>query len=267
VNKEECCFLVLSCDAYADIWPVYFGALRHYWPQNPFPLYLASGQTSFEFPDLLVLHTKADLAWGEALRQHLCALPSKYVLLTLEDFILRGPVDTQAVLDALEFLKHLDGRMVRLVSRPGPTAPLHGTAMYGQLEVGSPYRVSAQSAIWNREALLELVESRDTPWEFETGASLRASKYATGFYCVFSDILPYGHHAVEKGQWFPWEVKRLQRLELPVDLERRSVLKGSQLAWWLLRKSKSLMLDQIPWRLRLHLRRHLSRRGSDQISR
>jgi hypothetical protein len=140
-----------------------------------------------------------------------------------------------------------------LVRRPGPTEALPGYPDTGVITPGEPYRVSTQAAFWRKETLLALMRDAESIWQFELEGSKRSSVYNTGFYGTWSDILPYRHHVVERGKWFPWEAWRFGRQNIGCDFQARPVMPSSQTAAWCCRKLCSTLLNRIPWRKRLRL--------------
>ena len=259
IRPSECAVLVPSCDAYADLWPPFVSLFWRYWPDCPFHVHLGTNVLSFEDARVDVIHADHGKNWTNRVREQLEALSTPYVLLVLEDFFLRRPVNTQDVLAAFDLLRNLDGHMLRLVPRPKPDIPVVRSPLLGTIAPGAPYRVSTQAAIWKRETLLALMREGESIWEFELKGTRRSIEYADGFYGVWRPLLTYGHHVVERGKWFPWEARRFGRMNIGCDFHRRQVMTSAEALRWTSRKVLAVTLGLIPWRRRLALLRALRR--------
>jgi hypothetical protein len=252
-EKAECCILISSCDAYADLWQPFFTLFWKFWPDCPYPVYLSTNCREFRHPRVTTLTAGPEPIWTNRLRRQLETLDAFYVLLCLEDFFFRAPVPTADVEDCLHMLSGLQGHMMRLVCRPGPDRRVSGYAGIGSIDPGAPYRVSTQAAIWNRQSLLALIRSGESIWDFEIRGSERSREYVTGFYGVRRNVLTYGHHVVERGKWFPWEAWKFRRADIGCDFTSRPVMTAREAARWCALKARAQALDTIPWRQRLPL--------------
>jgi len=252
-DKTECSILVTSCDSYADLWTPYFKQFWTNWPDCPYPVFLSTNCKSFDDPRVTTLNAGSESNWTNQVRRHLELLETPYVLMSLEDFFLRRPVPTARVQECLRTLTELGGHTLRLVCRPGPNCPIPCHSEIGSIDCGAPYRVSTQAAIWNRQSLLSLMRTDESIWDFEIKGSERSRAFATGFYGVRRDVLTYGHHVVDRGKWFPWEAKTFGRSDIGCDFEARPIMTTGETARWCAIMARSLILNAIPWRLRLRL--------------
>jgi len=256
-TKHDVAVLIPSCDAYSDLWPPFFNLWERHWPDCPFPIYLGTEKCEFVRPGITVVRATPGAAWSDCVRSYLEQIPAEYVLVALEDFFLRDRVSTGQIFRLLAEVERRGAHCLRLVPRPGPAlaAALAENREIGELPVGAAYRVSTQAAIWRRESLLALLQPGESAWQFEVRASARADAlFVDGFYGVFRAALPYGHHVVERGQWFPWEAFRFGCMDIGCDFRRRQIMPTGATALWLMRKSKDLILAQLPARIRASLR-------------
>ena len=168
--------------------------------------------------------------------------------MTLEDFFLRRTVCTPKIVALFNDFKRESLRMLRLIPRPGPTIRLNNME-YGGIEPNAPYKVSTQAAFWEVETLRDLLIPGETAWEFEFNASARSVEL-TGFVAVWREALPYGHHVVEKGKWFPWDYWKLSRMNIRVDSTARQVMTTYETIMWIIRKLVSPVIQYVPVALR-----------------
>jgi hypothetical protein len=252
--------LVASCDAYSDLWRPYFAVLDRYWADCPFPIALVTEAKRPEFKGVKALRLGQGLDWSSLMVRALDALSTRYVLLTLEDFFLRETVDSARVLRLLEEVKKDSLNMLRLIPRPGPPRGRLKTSHYGLLPVNAPYRVSTQAAFWRVDVLRNLLVEGENAWQFEVNGSVRSHRYQ-GFASVWDAALPYRHHAVERGRWFPWAVLRFRYLDIAIDLRARPVMTIPETSRWVLSKLTAGVVTRVPRNVRSRLRPLAKRTG------
>jgi hypothetical protein len=258
---DQCSVLIPSCDAYSDLWTPFITLFWRYWPDCPFPLYLGSNQQAFDqafdHPRVTTIQAGHGNNWTNRVREQVSTLTTPYVLLSLEDFFLRRPVNTMHVLSCFEALCVLKGNMLRLVRRPPPDLPVAGLPLIGRINPGAPYRVSTQATIWHRQTLLELMREGETIWQFELNGSRRSDSMGDGFYGVWRSLLPYDHHVVERGKWFRHEARRFERMGIGCDFSRRPSMTRWEMLRWSFYKARSCLLELLPWEQRQRLVRLL----------
>lgn len=272
---DDCALLVVSCDPYADLWPPFFTLLERHWPDCPFPVLLGTGETSPAPAGIKLLRSAGGKNWSRCLRDYLDAVPQPYVLMMLDDFFLRERVSTPRIVACLDFARRNRAAQVRLVPRPKPTESLPGEGNIGLSAPGTPYRLSTQAAIWDRQKLRALLAENESIWEFEINGNARAERLPDGFYSVRRAVLPYegrlAHHVVEKGKWFPHEKWIFGRLDIGCDFSRRGTLPWSYTLFYHAVQTSNRLLSclPLPWTLWLkpRLKRFLSPVLGSQFSR
>jgi len=257
----DCTLLVSSCDRYADLWEPYFSLLRMHWHDCPFPVALITESKRPAIPNVRPLCLGNGSDWSTLLLKALDAVDTPYILLTLEDFFLRRPVDTAGVMKLYHEMQQKSLSMLRLIPRPGPTIVM-GNIEYGGIAVGAPYKVSTQAAFWRSETLRQLLVSGETAWQFEVNGSKRIAELG-GFAAVWRETLPYRHHVVERGKWFPWAYWIFSRMNIGVDPAARPVMTAGETSRWIIRKIISLLFQRVILRLRSVLpRQQIQKRAS-----
>ena len=227
-HSTICSLLVLSCDAYSDLWLPFFRLMESYWPDCPYRQYLGTGNRSFEFSGVTTLGSSAGRDWSRCVLDYLRQIDTEYVLVMLDDFFLRSKVDTAKIEYCLAFACRCNAQQIRLIPRPRPTTKIAGERMIGICESGLRYRVSAQAALWHKQALVRLLKAGESAWEFEHNATIRSHEYPDEHYAVWKTVLPYqgffAHHVVEKGCWLPHEKWIFARKSIGCDFSRRKTL-------------------------------------------
>jgi hypothetical protein len=223
--------VVVSCDDYADVWPGFFALLFRFWPDRPYPLYLISNHLAFPDERIIPLQVGDDLSWSQTLARALERVPSRYVLLMLEDFYLTAPVDTANILRLHAAMIDLGAVYLRLVAYPKPDIPVPGLPEIGSINKGAMYRTSLQIAIWDRSVLLGLLLENESPWGFEINGSRRSDQISEPFLCAYDGVSTISYrHTVRRGKWLPDAIRIFAPLGITFDLSRRPA--ESQLSFW-----------------------------------
>ena len=234
--ERSCALVVLSCDAYRDLWPACLELHRRYWPDCPYPRVLVSETIPFvaEFgaaPPPRSIRVGAGLTWSQLVASALRQIDEEYVLLMLDDFFLTRAIDSAAVEALRRDLVALGGAYLRLGSRPRPTRAVPGFPHLGEHERGFRFRTSLQPAFWRRDDLLGLLRPDESPWDFERDATRRSDDLDAPFFVARWRALPF-IEALRGGRWYPRTLRLCRRENLAVDLTARGVLSTRQrLAW------------------------------------
>jgi len=245
--------VVCSCDAYSDLWRPFFTLFFRHWSDCPWNIVLMSNESRFTHPLVETMCVGHLDSWSSELRAVLRKITSSHVLLLLDDFFLRMPVNQEQIELCFQKLITHNGNMLRLLPRPGPDILLPNEDLIGLLATGAPYRISMQSSIWRKSVLDSLLIDGESIWEFETLGS-RRSDALDGLYAVRKAVMPYWHHVVERGKWFRWEAKRFSRMDIGCDFSRRAIMTRPQQFSWYVRKGIGLAYNAIPWKWRRHFR-------------
>jgi len=218
---------------------------------------LGSNQMVFDGPGVKTIAVGKDRNWSLGVKDMLEQIDSPYIILMLEDFFLRKPVNTDDVVKCVKALKALRGHMLRLVPRPRPDRSVAGYPFLGTILATSPYRVSAQGTLWEKATLLSLIRDGESIWEFELKGSERSQSVNSGYYCVRKAVLTYGHHVIERGKWFRNEAKKFGRMNIGCDFSKRQVMSIEESILWHIRKFSSYPKRIIPWSYRQQMKQYL----------
>lgn len=250
--------LIVSCDGYSDLWRPCVNLWRRHWPGCPWPLIIGAEEADFDDPTVRIVRAPKGAVWSDCVAAFLRQVESPWVLVVLEDFFLRDRVSAGRLQRLLVLAQAGELICLRLVNRPGPRPGDRwcDSGELGVLRADAPYRVSTQAAFWRKDALARLLVPGESAWDFEMNASARARElFPDGFVGVFRDALPYGHHVVERGRWFPWDAWRFGRMDIGCDFRRRPAMAWPAATRWLARKAKDIALAPLPPGWRAALRR------------
>lgn len=252
-KSVNCSVLIPSCDKYSDLWRPFFTMFWRNWPDCPYRVYLGSNYQAFEHPKVKNILVGPDKDWTSGVRKMVQALETEYVLMMLEDFFIRKPVDSKRITFSLNALKRLNGHRLRLdPPERRPILPMEEFPDLVKLMKGTPYRVNLQPTIWRVESLLSIMCDGESAAEFEVKASERSNKDPDGYYCLRNERpIEWKHHVVEKGKWFLPEARRFEKAGIGCDFSRRAVMTTTeQLLWFICNIRARLERTIIPWTLR-----------------
>lgn len=223
--------LVISCDRYADLWRPFFTLFFKQWPACPHPVYLGTNFGQYGDPRVRTLKVGSDLSWATGVASMLDNLQSDFVILFLEDFLIQKAVDGDAVLRFVHAAQKERVACIRLSPLPLPSKlPSRAVSGYpelGVVEPDTPYRVSAQPAIWRVDALRRFLVPGFSAWQFEEVGSRLSAYGSESFWGPFQPAVVY-EHGVEKGLWKPSGLAICRSFGIDVDLDARRAFSSSE---------------------------------------
>lgn len=260
---KDCALLVMSCDRYETAWYPYFSLLHRFWAEHPTQIVLSTESKEYYHDGLAIqcVHAPEGFAWSDRL---LCALQSvstKYVVLSLEDFFLQGPVQNEVVEKCHAYMEqHPDVAQCRFKNCDNAEQiDKLGDMVFQDFYLAGTeviYRLDTQIALWNRETLISFVVSGENPWQFETKGTQRIKNTSKQFLWYKSPypagetqmlIFPYqmsleSGFGISMGHWL-WNNKKLfQDNNLPVRMDELGIYSQFQVRYRLF-KNKALYQD------------------------
>ncbi|MGH7785719.1 MAG: hypothetical protein ACRERC_02575 [Candidatus Binatia bacterium] len=222
-NADSIAVLVISCDAYRDLWRPFFELFWRHWPDCPYPVHLGSELHTHSDARVRRLDVGAQPDWSAACARMLARIEAPTTLVMLEDYLLYDRVDTASVEGLAAYLRTHDAACVRLFPCPGPDAPCADHPQVGVLRPGAPFRLSLQAALWNTRVLRGLLSPGEDPWQFETNGSARTADVPQPFFSVQRAHRPmrYFCTGVRRGLWLRDAVSLCRAQGVHVDLRAR----------------------------------------------
>lgn len=176
--QDQTVLVVSSSDKYEDTWYPYFELIKKYWPQHPHQICLITEtkQCHIDGLNIRVFNYEAQYSWSERLYRTLEQLDAKYIIFSLEDFFLLGSVDNGQIERCLEWMEQdADIVQCRLYACDDDTLTEDERyAPFRWVNNDTRYlRADTQAAVWKRTELMQLIDLRENPWQFEINASTR----------------------------------------------------------------------------------------------
>lgn len=209
--------LMITCKRYMQVWRPFITLFKKYWPDCPYRFIMGTDVGSYD--DVEVISIGRDLGWSNNCIYILKQLNAERVILFFEDFLPSGRFDTDKIRRLVRHSFDYNVGCLRLAPCPGPTANWYGTKSLGVLQPNDKYRLSLQTAIWNRSLLLELLQPGENGWQTEAIGTKRASKRSEPFLSVWrgQSPTPYIITAVVKGVWMDSALEFLKKENIPMN--------------------------------------------------
>lgn len=235
---DDFTILVNTCDKYEDAWEPFFKLFKINWPQSEnYKIVLNTENKDYkcDFLDVTTLRTGNDIAWSKRLKTALESIETEYVLFFLEDFFLRSPVNQEMFEEALDLIKSdeeigyigLKYSPERVFKRKNFTPK---DRFFSRDYLATKSRITAMSVLWRRKWLIELIDEKEDPWDFERNASVRSRQYSYKVLEInnlngvcppvfdFEDKVKYGY-GITQGQWLPRNKDLFKKYGIKVNFD------------------------------------------------
>ncbi len=226
--KERVAILVVSCDGYSDLWPIYFSCLSKFWPTCPFPVYLGSNFHNYSDPKVKMINVGVDREYSTNLLKMLNAVDEDYVILMAEDAFFSKNVDMDILNGYLDEFARKDGKFLKLIDSYPAGLDVDPNARIGVVLPGLKYRAGIGFGLWDKKFLLENIVEGQSAWQMEKSGLLAASLPSDAVYAInskYSGKRPFFlKHGVIKGLWVRDCIPFLVQEGLQEHLTSRKVL-------------------------------------------
>jgi hypothetical protein len=187
--------VICTCDAYQDAWQPLFTLFDRYWPAiKEVPIVLNTETASYQHegfnitcPQIYKDHPHpSTIPWSKRLREILLnSVETDLVLLYLDDFYLRSPVNTERLNNCLYFIdEHKNAANIQLYTCPPPYKSTKEYPWLVKREKRAPYLFSLQAGLWRKDRLLHFLRDHESPWYFERWGTIRGRRYPDDFYAM-----------------------------------------------------------------------------------
>lgn len=233
--------IVCTCDAYQDAWGPLFTLFRRYWPSLDAPIVLNTETATYQHdgfhiicPQLYKDHPNPrSVPWSKRLRKTLTrVVNTDLVLLFLDDFYLRSPVNTERLNICLRMMEEKESiANIQLFTCPHPFTVTQEYPWLAKRSKQAPYLFSLQAGLWRTNRLLHFLRDHESPWYFERWGTIRGRRYPDDFYALAAidgrqPIFDYwpSMQGLSKGLWLPKTPELFDKEGIRVDLTTRGVM-------------------------------------------
>lgn len=234
--------IINTCDAYEDVWQLFFSAFKEYWPECAYKIVINTESKPFYLDHVNVTAHASSLVgkpdkWGLRLKETLIACDSKYVTMLYDDFILEGKVNVKLIERCTHWLDcNQDTTVFYFTHNPANVnIDDHRYEHFDAIPQRGDYKLNSAPAVWRCDKLLNYIEDDDTPWAWEYFGSYRAYKNKEKFYSIkkeYENIYPYNYGmggAIYRGKWVgKIVIPLIEKYNLKIDVSQRGLADGVQ---------------------------------------
>lgn len=141
--------VMMSCDKYKCLAPVFDACMDRYYPNHP-----------------SIHHIFGEDVWSKRLREGLEYIIDDYVLVMLDDMLIRQPVNEELIKDALNILENnLGVAVVNFEKNYREALPFSENWL--KQKDNQMYLHSCQPSLWRRIALIDNLKRDENAWSWE----------------------------------------------------------------------------------------------------
>ncbi len=243
-DNPKCAVLVSSCDAYSDAWEPFFTLFFRYWPDCPSPVFLIGNCQRYNDPRVTTILTEDDKKWATNMKIALDNISTPYLIYMQEDYFFRSSVDAGYINKLIDYAEQNKVACIRLFPEPGPDLFFKNDLGLGKISPEARYRVSLQTALWDKEVLSNIIRDGESGWDMETRGGDRSRDYL--FLSVSKPAFDYlPHTGIVKGRWTVDAVKLCRREDIKIDLSKRPIAYDIEWRSFLDRSRKKTFLREL----------------------
>ena len=193
MKNDDFAIVVLSCDKFSSLWPLFFKRFEENFSSKLAQVYLLSNYADF-IPEknqrINVRCIGEDLSWSSNLRKLLETLSEENVLLFMDDAPLSKAVDIEKFKAIYDEFLNKDMQYMNLKASPAPNRNIGKD--FGEIASGTAYRTAVVPTLWKKNTLLELLRDDENAWQFEIFGSQRSNCHE-GFFSVNKSLFQFDH--------------------------------------------------------------------------
>lgn len=216
-DLSETAVIMVTCRKFEQAWDPFFYLFQRYWPDCPYKVYMISDTGTY--PDVDSLEIGVDLGFSDNLIVALNKIPERYVIYFQEDYFFNAPFNSEKIRKFVRYLKGYSVSCIRLAPCPGPIARWDHNSSLGVIQPGEPYRISTQTAIWNKSFLLSILKHGESGGSFEIDGSQRVNSCPALILSVWRGETPTPYYitGIVKGVWQEDALALLRKEGIPTD--------------------------------------------------
>lgn len=255
MQQNRMAVLITSCDAYEDVWDIFFSLMDKYWAEPggiPYNVYLNSETKEYnkKFQNFQVqslnlrgkLTKKKNVTWSERMLDVLERIDEEYVFILVEDFFLRERVQTELIeelldrMDADQSIGQIQLFGTRLNCDNERINQISSEIKMEQIG-DNKAKVVFVPVIWRKSVLKKWMRAHESIWNFEACGAKRAKRwhykekvFRVEAPAIFNYLWEKGCYCVVNGKWMrhPLLDELFEKNNISVDYEKRGTITMEQ---------------------------------------
>lgn len=190
--SKDISLLILSCDAFSDIWDANFTLLEQNFGNRNMETYLVSDKENHKImrENIHFIFVGEQKEFSCRIKEALKHVKTKYVLVVLDDYLLTKPINCNSLNKIIEIVKLENYDYFRLFNTPAGKKK----TKYYKIKTLHPldvYDVNLYPGIWKVSVLKDMVKEKRNPWQLEVSLSKQMEE--KGYRCAMTSkkIFPF----------------------------------------------------------------------------
>lgn len=197
-KNKDCVILVTSCYKYKDVLKNFEIFFTKHWSDCPFEIWLSMDKTvdtDYKYDKIILSDHPQNM-----LRMRDIQFTTPYVIMMQDDHWLIEDVDTEKILNCIDFAKKYDCGNLRLLRDPMTQEVFSEEEKLFIYNPGTAYRISARGGLWNTQYLELFINKYADFWELERFGNDYSCKLPQKVLATKNRVLPI-IDAVHKGKY------------------------------------------------------------------
>lgn len=181
--------IVLTSNEYLNIIPGFAYLFNKFYPGQEVTV-VRYEDRPYGLPDNFknyAIGQQSNYSWSGGLKRYLTDIEDEFVLLMLEDYYLDKDVDLGTLTGCKNLMIHRP-EIVKIDLTDDRLKVAHSKSNYAlkdkpdsvvleyfiQSDINAPFLASVQAAIWRKDFLMSILNTKDNPWQFEKNPRTKA---------------------------------------------------------------------------------------------
>lgn len=212
--------LVLSCDKNDDLWMPFHHCIEKYWKNHPEIIYATESVKNPYYKT--ICHNEPLERWTKRIRETLADIDDDKILIMMDDYFIRQPVDIKRIKYAN---KHLKNNIAVFYFEKSFDDKDEYTPYkeFKKRQHGSSYEVAINCGLWQKDKLINVLERNSDPWDIELNQDNKGYDYYinSGDYIIDWGYVTYIWTGICRGKWCRNVVPFFEKEKIKIDYDRR----------------------------------------------
>lgn len=164
--------LLLSCDAYSDLWDDFFNLKEKFWPDCPYQWHIVTESKDYSRNYVDVIKCGKELNWAGRYKKALQIVTTEYIGVYLDDYLIECKVDNKLIQNLVSEMYQNKIDYINMANDHRHIINLPQKQYYKDHLIIIPknlkYGIDTAASLWNKRFLQDLLGEGDySAWQFE----------------------------------------------------------------------------------------------------